>query len=119
MNGIKIEEIRYEDFLFRTYYETIRKVEIVGKDGKKKTAMMPEHIATESRIERDKEKVREGFIDFQKFLESGIEVLEMYGPRSVRYKGDDGKIYHRFIMGFIADNQKEGGIRICDLMKRS
>lgn len=114
---MNMEEIRYEAFLFRTYYETIRKVEIDGKDGKKKTAMVPENIAIESRIEKDKEKIREGFIDFQKFLESGIEVLETYGPRSVKYKGDDGKIYHRFIMGFIADNQKEGGIRICDLMK--
>jgi len=115
MNGLDLDKIPYESFLFREVHETVRKVEVEGKDGKKKTVMMPETITIENMIEKDIEKIKAGFKEFQKFIESGPEIIEQYGKWSIKYKGKDGKIYFRYIMGFVADGE---GIRLCGVIEK-
>lgn len=110
MNGIEIDKIRYASFLFRSWTREIRDVR--DKDGK--MVKMPEDITLENRLICDKDLVKRGISEFQAFLESGIEIVERYGPWSVKYK-KDGKEITSYIMGFVADNQEEGGIRLCDL----
>lgn len=109
-NGIERDKIRYSSFLFRSWTREIR--EVKDKDGR--GVKMPEDITLENRLICDKDLVKKGISEFQAFLESGIEIVERYGPWSVKYK-KDGKEITSYIMGFVADNQKEGGIRICDL----
>lgn len=111
MNGIEIDKIRYEAFLFRSSTKEIRNVK--DKDGK--MVKFPEDITLENRLIKEKDLVKKCISKFQAFIESGIEIVERYGPWSIKYKTAEGKEITTFIMGFVADNQREGGIRLCDL----
>ena len=103
------EEIRYDSFLFRSWTREIR--EVKDKDGQ--MVKMPEDITLENRLICDKDLVRKGISEFRAFLESGIEIIER-DDWSVKYK-KDGKEIRSYIMGFVADNQRDGGIKLCDL----
>lgn len=111
MNGIEIDKIRYDAFLFRSLTREIK--EVRDKDGK--IVKMSEDITLENKLIKEKDLVKRGISEFQAFLESGIEIVERYNPWCVRYKREDGKEITTYIMGFVSDNQKTGGIRICDL----
>ena len=105
-----MNEIRYESFLFRTYKKVWKEGEWKGK----KVKWLGDETI-ENRNILSLQELREAREDFEKIIKCpGVLLKENFGDWSVEYE-KDGEIYYTYIMGFVAYNQREGGMKLTDL----